>query len=81
MIAWGVVPTSTAIREETVESLAEHFEKVMDNLAAKGIDKQQIVDNAIITPACGTGSMEPADAEKVFETTAALSDFMKNRYQ
>ena len=80
-IAWGVVPTSTAIQEITVADLADHFEKVMDNLAAKGIDKQQIIENAIITPACGTGSLEPADAEKVFETTAALSEFMRSRYQ
>jgi len=80
-IAWGVVPTSTAIRDLTVERLADHFEKVMDNLAAKGIDKQQIIENAIITPACGTGSLSPADAEKVFEMTAALSIFMRNRYQ
>lgn len=80
ILAWGVVPTSDAIRNETVESLSEHLEKMMDNLASKGIDKQLIVEQAIITPSCGTGSMEPADAEKVFETTAALSIAMKQKY-
>jgi hypothetical protein len=33
MLAWGIIPTSIAIREHTVESL-------MDHLASKGIDKQ-----------------------------------------
>ncbi|MBC8181347.1 hypothetical protein H8E88_09490 [candidate division KSB1 bacterium] len=80
MLAWGVVPTSTAIREQTVESLVDHFEKMMDHLAAKGIDKQLITEQAIITPSCGTGSMEPADAEKVFEMTAELSNAMKDKY-
>ncbi len=79
-IAWGVVPTSTAIREQTVESLAAHFEKMMDNLVAKGIDKQLIVERAMITPSCGTGSMETADAEKVFEMTNALSKYMGDKY-
>lgn len=79
-LAWGIVPTSTAIREQSVQSLTALMEKMMDNLASKGIDKQLIAEQAIITPSCGTGSMDPADAEKVFETTAALSKTMKQKY-
>ena len=80
MLAWGVVPTSTAIREQTVESMMAHFEKMIENLASKGIDKQLIMEQALVTPSCGTGSMEPADAEKVFEMTALLSNAMKEKY-
>ncbi len=80
MLAWGVVPTSTAIREQTVEKMVSHFEKVMDNLAAMGIDKQLIVEQAVITPSCGTGSMEPADAEKVFAINYGLSEAMRGKY-
>ena len=79
-MAWGVVPTSKAIQEQTIESMVAHFEKIMDNLASKGIDKQLIVEQAIITPSCGTGSMAPADAEKVFEMTALLSKTMHKKY-
>jgi hypothetical protein len=80
MLAWGVVPTSAAIRQQTVETMVNHFEKMMDNLASKGIDKQLIVEQAIITPSCGTGSMEPADAELVFEMTHSLSNAMREKY-
>jgi len=80
MLAWGVVPTSPKIREQTVDSLAAHLEKMMDNLAAKGISKQLIVEQAILTPSCGTGSMDVADAEKVFDMLAALSKAMKAKY-
>jgi hypothetical protein len=80
MLAWGVVPTSKAIREQSVESLEAQLEKVMDNLASKGIDKKVIVEQAIITPSCGTGSLDPADAEKVFEMVNALSIRMKAKY-
>jgi hypothetical protein len=80
LLAWGVVPTSPEIREQTCESLCEQLEKMMDNLAAKGIDKQTIVEQAIITPSCGTGSMEEADAEKVFEMVKAVSAAMKEKY-
>ncbi len=81
MLAWGIVPTSPAIREQTVESLVSYFEKMMDNLASKGIDKMQIAEQAIITPSCGTGSMEPSDAEKVFEMTEALYKAMREKYK
>ncbi|MBN1542589.1 hypothetical protein JW992_10625, partial [candidate division KSB1 bacterium] len=77
----GVVPTSTAIREQSVDSLIVHFEKMMDHLAATGIDKDLIVEQAVITPSCGTGSMDPDDAEKVFEMTDQLSRAMQSKYR
>jgi hypothetical protein len=76
-IAWGVVPTSPAIREQTPEKLAAHFEKMADNLASKGIDKKMILEQAIITPSCGTGSLEVADGEKVFQTLRAVSQLLR----
>ena len=79
-LAWGVVPTSEAIREQTTESLEKKLEEGMDNLASKGIDKNLIVSQAIITPSCGTGSLDPSDAEKVFKAVKALSARMKEKY-
>ncbi|HPN84856.1 MAG TPA: hypothetical protein PK821_05910 [Victivallales bacterium] len=80
ILAWGIVPTSPAIREQTVEKLAAHLEKMMDNLAGKGIDKKLIAEQAMLTPSCGTGSMETRDAEKVFETLCQLSKIMRTKY-
>ncbi|MBD3242757.1 MAG: hypothetical protein GF331_19350 [Chitinivibrionales bacterium] len=79
-LAWGVVPTSTAVRDQTVDSLAEHFERLIDALAQKGIERKLITEQALVTPSCGTGSMEPADAERVFALTRALSERMRERY-
>jgi hypothetical protein len=79
-LAWGVVPTSEKIREQTVDSLEKQLEKVMDNLASKGIDKKLIIDQAIITPSCGTGSLAVADAEKVFSLLCELTKRMKEKY-
>ncbi len=80
LLAWGVVPTSTAIREQSVATLEAQLEKMMDNLAAHGIDKQVIVEQALIMPSCGTGSMADADAEKVFAMTRDLAARMKGKY-
>ena len=80
-LAWGIVPTSAAIREQTVQGLADRLEGLMDHLAAKGIEKRLIADQSLLTPACGTGSLTPEDADLVYERLAELSAFMKERYR
>jgi hypothetical protein len=80
VLAWGIVPTSEKIREQTVDTLEKQLEKVMDNLASKGIDKKLIIDQAIITPSCGTGSLSASDAEKVFLLLSELTKRMKEKY-
>ncbi|MCI0515075.1 hypothetical protein L0128_17810 [candidate division KSB1 bacterium] len=80
LLAWGIVPTSKIVMEQTVASLTQHFEKMLDHLAAQGIDKQQIVEQAMMTPSCGTGSLDPIYAERVFELLDALSKAMRTKY-
>jgi hypothetical protein len=80
-IAWGLIPTSTAIRDETVEGLVGRFEEIVDHVAEKtGIDRQLIVEQSFITPSCGTGSMEVADSELVFKTLGEVSRALKGKY-
>ncbi len=80
-LAWGVVPTSVAVREQTVDSLVTHFEKMVDHLVDKSsLERQLIAEQAVITPACGTGSMEVADAEKVFDLNGKLPAALREKY-
>jgi hypothetical protein len=82
MLAWGVVPTSTAIRDQTADSLVAKFESLVDNLVAKtGVDRRMVLEQALITPSCGTGSMQVADAERVFMLLAQTSQALKVKYK
>ena len=57
-IAWGIVPTSVAIRQQTVETLVAKFEQVADNAGGQGgVPRQLVLQQAMVTPSCGTGSM------------------------
>jgi len=81
MLAWGIVPTSKEIQNQTVESLIDRFEKLVDNLVTKtGLNKQQILEQSVITPSCGTGSMDVADAERVFDILGQTSKALKAKY-
>jgi hypothetical protein len=82
ILAWGVIPTSAAIRQQTVETLVAKFEQGVDRLAAKAdIAKQQILEQALITPSCGTGSLPVADAEKVFALLRQTSQTLRAKYK
>ena len=80
ILAWGVVPTASVVMEQTVDTLEAQLETVMDNLASKGISKELITKQAIITPSCGTGSLSTEEAEKVFSLVSELSKKMKEKY-
>ncbi len=80
-LAWGIVPTSPAVRDETVESLVARFEALVDHLVERaGVDRALVLRQALITPSCGTGSMAVADAERVFELTGQVSRALREKY-
>ncbi len=77
-LAWGVIPTSEKIFDNSAESLVAVYDRNVERLAAAGIDKALIHAQTLITPSCGTGSLSVDAAEKVFtllgETAKALRE-------
>lgn len=80
-LAWGVVPTSSAkIAAQTPETLVATFDRLVEHLAkAAKLDKGLIVRQALITPACGTGSLPVPDAERVFALLRGTSHLLRGR--
>jgi len=74
MIAWGIVPASDKINQETVKKIVERFYRGVEILAAKGIDKDRILAQSLITPSCGVGSLPPEIAEKIISMTREVSN-------
>lgn len=83
IIAWGIVPTGdiAALEKESVESLAVLWENEVSGLAAAtGLSPARILDQSLITPSCGAGSLPLAAAEKVARMTKELSDHLRKKY-
>lgn len=73
-LAWGIVPTNAeSIEKETLESLIALLEKQVTQLKAR-IENFK-VNQIIITPSCGMGSLSEELAEKVLGYTKAVSEF------
>ena len=81
-IAWGVVPTldADALEKADINSLELIFENSVNNLTSKGIDEKIVIENSIITPSCGAGSLSEELAIKAMNLTKQLSQTLKERY-
>ncbi len=66
-LAWGVVPTDGAAREESASSLLRRLDDGMGGLAAAGVPEDSVRRQSWITPSCGMGSLDEALAERVLE--------------
>jgi hypothetical protein len=80
MLAYGIIPTSKAVRDENPKSMEDRLEKLIDQLACKGIDRKLLIEQSILTPACGTGLLEAEDALRVFDLLGRLSEAMREKY-
>jgi hypothetical protein len=82
ILAWGIVPTSRPedIENETTQSLLTKWESQVDALTKIGFSKRTIMEQSLITPSCGTGSLSLEHAQKVLALTQELSALLKQQY-
>jgi len=79
-LAWGIVPASSRAMEEEINSLVKRFQDGLKLLNSKGIERERILENLLITPSCGTGTLPVEVAEKVVKLTRGVSDDIRARY-
>ena len=81
-IGWGIVPTldENILSELNTEILAEKYLNSVNNLTKKGIDEKLIIDNSILTPSCGAGSLSIQGAQCAMNLVHELSSELKKRF-
>ncbi|MEC4675562.1 MAG: hypothetical protein VST72_01380 [Nitrospirota bacterium] len=72
-LAWGIVPTSEAIKTESPESIKGRFDTGLKKLS-KEIPEQLILSRMLLTPSCGTGSRTVEETIKVFQLLIRLKE-------
>jgi hypothetical protein len=75
-LAWGIVPTSDKVMNESAKSLSDKLLHHIDNLSNKGIPKELILNKCLITPSCGTGSLSVTLSEKVFQLLGEINKLL-----
>ncbi len=81
LLAWGIVPTLNIeeIDKETAASLTVGWLERADQIKALGIEPDVIRAQSFITPACGTGSLDRAHAERVLSLTREVADRIRRK--
>ena len=80
VIAWGIIPTSTeVILKESVPSLRDRLEEAMALFTRQGVSMKKLVEQSLLTPACGLPTVTEDAAERALQLLAELSGVMKKR--
>lgn len=74
VIAWGMVPTDRkSLQVEDTDTLIARVVKLVSQLVKKGVDRQLLYAQSIITPACGAGTLTEDEAERIYQLTNFLA--------
>jgi len=79
IMAWGIVPSLNAedIEKESTASLTESWWDKASQVMDLGIERETVIAQSLITPACGTGSLSLPLARKVLSLTRSVSDAIR----
>jgi methionine synthase II (cobalamin-independent) len=81
VLAWGIVPTvEEELARETTESLVARLDAAIHMLVKKGVDRDLVYARALVTPACGLGTVSLAAAERAFALTRQVSDHVREHW-
>ncbi len=81
ILAWGIVPTDPAeIQAFTALQLTQRLEGFIQALEKKGLSKERLLVQAMVTPACGLASADVARAERAVGLAARISALMRERH-
>ena len=79
VLAWGMVPNSSLMDGETPGSLADVLRRYIDDLVAKGVDRERLIHQSMLSPQCGLGGADEKDVNTVLDLLSGLSKEMKRR--
>lgn len=80
-LAWGVVPNSEEkLVGESVSSLVGTMESMLDDLASKGVDRELLMGQSVITPQCGLSGLSEENAARVMELLVGVSEALATKH-
>ncbi len=72
-LAFGIVPLLEYKEGVSEDELYKKFISILESFEEKGIGRDLLLKNIILTPACGLGPMSEPDAKRVLELTSSLA--------
>ncbi|MFH1230608.1 MAG: methionine synthase [Planctomycetota bacterium] len=64
IIAWGIVPSIMMDNAPSVEDMVSRLKNGIETMAKRGVDKERLIKQSILTPSCGLGGLSETQAEE-----------------
>lgn len=78
IICWGIVPTQAFSGNETADSLTKKIKESLNILVKKGLDKDLLLSNLLLSPACGLGTLDITKSEQIFKLLSRTAENLKS---
>ncbi|HMK66300.1 MAG TPA: hypothetical protein VK564_10930 [Thermodesulfobacteriota bacterium] len=78
-LAWGIVPTADYTGAEQAETLLERLTSLLKTLSEKGVDRNRLHAQSLITPACGMGTLPVNTAKKLLSLLAETGQMAREK--
>lgn len=78
-LSWGIVPASRAIDDLSAQTLLSTLDDRVEQLAGKGMERDLLYRQALLTPSCGLGAQSVERAEHVLDVLVELSVLVRQR--
>ena len=79
-VAWGLVPTAGFTGQETALALLDQLAAHFQTLINKGISPERLYTQALLTPACGMGTLSEQTAGRLLALLAEVSLRARERF-
>ncbi|RJQ52829.1 MAG: hypothetical protein C4521_09265 [Actinobacteria bacterium] len=79
ILAWGLAPNDERIDQEDAASLARRFEEYLGRMQESGLDRAVLLEQSMITPACGVGGRPRDVADKILQATAEVASELRSK--
>lgn len=73
-MAWGLVPTSPEVENESAQTLLDRLSGNFARLESMGVDGKRLRKQLLFTPSCGTGTLTVAHTEYIYQLLRELSE-------
>lgn len=78
-VAWGIAPTLDDPFAETAESLLQRLHRLWKELFPAPANRDPVMRQSMITPACGTGLLTEAQARRIYALTSEVSRLIREQ--
>jgi len=79
-VAWGAVPTLEYKGNETGEALWAGLQSLLAGFEEKGLDREALARQSLVTPACGMGGLSVDQALAILDLTVEVSRLAREQY-